>query len=271
VTIAIGILARDGVVLAADTQVGQQDYLKTGQTKIVIGRDTDHPERGYMAVTGAGTVSYVDSIKTELLDLFMDNGDVAMDEIEDQLKNRVKTFYSDHVLPFANYDYRERPDFSLLVAATRGNEWQLWATDKNTVRRGIGYDAVGAGAMYANILLSRVSMSDLDVRAARLLAAYVIYHVKECVDGCGMGTHIVALRSGNVTLSTQEEVDAMDRVFADFDQVESATLHYVLHGVPEIEDKKIAREISKFVHALRSAVNQLPEEISDITSSTDHT
>src|SRR5713101_7992480 len=54
VTIALGILARNGVVIAADTQVGMPEYLKMGRGKIAFGaQPSDQDDVRMLAVTGA--------------------------------------------------------------------------------------------------------------------------------------------------------------------------------------------------------------------------
>jgi hypothetical protein len=116
-TIALGILAHDGVVLAADSQITQEAYLKTGRTKIIIGSNFDHPEHGVIAISGSGSLGYIDAARAEIVNAFMKNHDSSLAEFEEILKERVNDFYSRHVLPFASQDYRERPDFQLLIAA----------------------------------------------------------------------------------------------------------------------------------------------------------
>ena len=66
-TIALGILARDGIVMATDSQVTETDYLKAGQQKIggVISSCIAKPKR-WLAVAGAGSLSQFQAFEQEL-------------------------------------------------------------------------------------------------------------------------------------------------------------------------------------------------------------
>src|SRR5438132_4917979 len=79
-TIAIGLLAQDGVILAADTEESIPDYLKRHQGKIMttevsittdsIGTVIDY-SKGVMAISGAGDADYLDSISQDMCSVFM--------------------------------------------------------------------------------------------------------------------------------------------------------------------------------------------------------
>ena len=64
-TIALGMLAGDGIiVLAADTQLGETEYLKTGEGKIAMSTSrvvSDHTKTRSFAITGAENVPYLDA------------------------------------------------------------------------------------------------------------------------------------------------------------------------------------------------------------------
>src|SRR5208283_5317188 len=64
-TIALGVLAKDGVVLAADTEL-TWGYLKTSGEKIW----TTEAETGALAIAGAGPGGYLEAVSQQLIDDF---------------------------------------------------------------------------------------------------------------------------------------------------------------------------------------------------------
>ena len=69
-TICIGILASDGIVIAADREEGD-GYVKTDQGKISTATRLIFPV-GSIAVTGSGWGSYLDEVAERLRDKFCD-------------------------------------------------------------------------------------------------------------------------------------------------------------------------------------------------------
>jgi hypothetical protein len=53
-----------------------------------------------------------------------------------------------------------------------------------------------------------------DVRRAAMLAAYVIFHVKEQVGGCGTGTNVMYLQDNTLHALSASEVDDVETLFA---------------------------------------------------------
>ena len=70
-TIAIGILAKDGIVLASDTQE-TSGYIKTEGSKILVGVGLPGSDREPwgLAITGAGSAAYLDSFSQETFGAF---------------------------------------------------------------------------------------------------------------------------------------------------------------------------------------------------------
>jgi hypothetical protein len=117
VTIALGILAHDSVVIAADTQMTYPDYLKTGQGKIAWLRKTaPSGQLGGLAITGAGSGAYLQHLQREFISRFSNNADLpTVDDLRQDLKTRMHEFYRDHVVPFSQYGAAERPDVWLIM------------------------------------------------------------------------------------------------------------------------------------------------------------
>jgi hypothetical protein len=86
-TIAIGTMYQQTMILAADSEVTIPDYMKGDKGKIhwtVSGTDM-------LAVTGAGEVAYLDAAFGEVMSLFHRKGDVW--EFGDKLDAWLQKFY----------------------------------------------------------------------------------------------------------------------------------------------------------------------------------
>jgi ATP-dependent protease HslVU (ClpYQ) peptidase subunit len=151
VTIALGILADDGVVVAADTQVGVADYLKTGQNKIDFARRLEADQQlEALAITGAGPVTYLSHLKQEFRNLIQPGTPpLSAEGLRQYAAKRIEEFYEKHVLPFSAYGI-ERPDVWLFLAYCDRDSVGLWDTDKNLLTPCRNYTAVGSGAWHAS-------------------------------------------------------------------------------------------------------------------------
>ena len=114
-TIAIGMLAEDGVVIAADTQESY-GYLKGETGKVRVGAGsimTVLPKAGpkrntAFAVSGSGNSPYVEAIGPELVEIALKYQEAGPTRIESHLREHVRKFYEKHVIPFSSYSGEER-------------------------------------------------------------------------------------------------------------------------------------------------------------------
>jgi hypothetical protein len=175
-TIALGVLCSDGIVLAADSEesTGYAGGVKTSSVKIATG--ISGAPIGYQvsaAISGAGRARYLDSAKDHLiipvLGSYVDNYDAVKDSIDGSLGE----FYAKYVIPFASLPDHDRPEISLIIARQCAGQLSLWTTDKNTVQRCFKYGAVGAGAAYATLLLSRY-IYPLNIAQGKMVAAHTL-------------------------------------------------------------------------------------------------
>jgi hypothetical protein len=226
-TIALGILAQDGILLAADSEETHSAEVKVDQRKLNLAIHWAQDGTRSALVTGAGDGHLIDVFSQQLQDRVFKDVRLKTDPIV-VLDECLAKFYAKHVLPFQHYQPMERPDFDLIVALTADDGVpHLYKSRLNTFLRcgpsTNGFAAVGIGALQATVLMKRVlgvgwrpKLND-----AAIVAGYVLHVVKETVPGCGKRSDIRALHGhGFSTLIppvTQELEEAVTRYSGQFE------------------------------------------------------
>ena len=239
-TIAIGLLASDGLVFAADTQETIPGYWKNEQGKVNVCARSGLPADSGVSMgffSGAGNSEYVSTLSLRLLKRFMAEPYISTsDDVVAALSPVLEEFHSKHILPFGSYPSAERPTVKMIGGwlYTKGTA-KLFVTEENLLHEQSFYAAVGVGSALANTLLQRFYQLDvLDVWDTMLLAAYVMNLVKESVDGCGKHTDIgfLAHESPRQVRLTRVESDALERVFEEYSNTVEARHFRDLCGAP---------------------------------------
>jgi 20S proteasome alpha/beta subunit len=225
-TIALGVRATNGIVVAADRQetVG---YQKNDAGKITATSRLN--PSGTLIVTGAGTGTYLDAIAQRLQAWFGDDKVTRTPaEIGEVINDLNRKFYAETVLPFATYAEQERPDYSLLIGCdVPAGPPVFFTTEKLSLKGTTDYDAVGVGAATAKALLSKFYVR-LPVAMAINLVAFVMYEVKASIEGCGLGTDILYTSGHVMTYLPDEEVREMEDAFRDYHRSERENLHHCI-------------------------------------------
>lgn len=229
-TIALGLIAEDGVVIAADRQETEGDQKKEqGKIESLWAMTV-----GSLLVSGAGNGPYIDSMSKRLQTCFGGEGWewCEVDEITERFKAVHSTFYSESVLPFSGYQPYERPDYELLFGCSIGNHAHLlWYSHKLTLNRVQEFRAVGVGASTAESLLAKFYARRLPLKVAISLAVYVVYQVKNSVEGCGFATDVMFTQIGSPPSRLAESaVQEMESAFAKYRLVERDELYRCIGG-----------------------------------------
>ncbi len=189
-TIALGLLAKDGLVIAADTEETYGNFLKVDQGKVsavLAAYQTPGQTRSRCClITGAGSGHHIDAIGQQLMNCVADGEDRSQGDIERDFGVILRNFYSEHIIPFAAYPEDQRPSLELLIGTQLPR--RLLVSQDNVLKDGSSYSAVGIGKLMAYPILGRFYRWPIDVRTAVLLASYVLFHVKDSVAGCGKST-----------------------------------------------------------------------------------
>jgi hypothetical protein len=194
-TIAIGIMAQDGLVIGADSEEST-GYLKSTQQKlsplflgVPLGNNPDPPS-GVCVFTGAGDGGYIDAITEDLAEVLYDQT-LHGHLLKKALGKRLKEFYKDHVIPFAAFPDNDRPSMELLIAVQK-HQHNLYVTNRTTIRRSSPYGVVGIGGTFAKNILDSL-WRPASTKQIAVLAVYILAMVKENVEGCGKGSSVMIL------------------------------------------------------------------------------
>jgi len=233
-TIAIGILAGDGIVIASDSEESDQ-YFKRSQSKVSL----FHNEKaGTCAVSGAGnSAGHIDTLAGNMGKRFLDTLLASQESaLEKNLGECVEEFHARHIFPC-----NEHLEATMLLGATYGSTTSIWVTSKSTIRQVAPYGAVGIGSAFAQSMLDRLWRM-MPVASIEILAAYVMFQTKEYVDGCGKATSIISLQNSNPGFAymPDSDVEALERAFRKdwskreenllWELIESIELNQLLRG-----------------------------------------
>jgi hypothetical protein len=226
VTIVIGLLAEDGIVVAADTQetIGS---MKIDESKVLVAnKGTKRQKAGALIVSGAGDGGYLDTINQEICDCFLSNK-WDKKSFTNSIKRQLKQFHADHIIPFSMLPSHERPELSLVLGGQIGTNLLLLESDRSTIRPCRNYAAVGIGHTHARAMLRRYWVKLNTVKAASL-AAYIMFNVKNNVDGCGNETQIVILKDGHAEYLSDRNIFMLEHSFREYQADEVLMLHFAL-------------------------------------------
>jgi hypothetical protein len=205
-TICVGIISGEGVVIAADTQESAGDG-KRDQNKLIhvsCGMpkpDTGTPGATFIA-TGAGDAGYLDAFFYQLSkNVYSCNG---MNHFEAYMAEQIRSFHEDHIFPISERGVTPAI-LDVLVGATSGWNTGIFVTSGSTLRRATFHCAVGIGSHFAQSLLNQHSWCKT-LREAQLLAAYVIYLTKSQVAHCGLHTSISSLHNSVMDVDTDGNI-----------------------------------------------------------------
>ena len=200
-TICIGIVAQDGIVIAADAQESDS-YFKRGQQKILtwhvlgLGSGPQPPPAGCV-ITGAGDAGFIDSFTRKLLASV--KGSMTIQTFQAHLENEIAAFYGRHVAPILSSN--PESDFQMLIGVYFGFASALFVTYRSTVRRAMPTVAIGAATFGMRMLEEMPYVPE--VNSLEIIAAHVIATTKDCIEGRAKYTDIVSIHNCVIVEGTQ--------------------------------------------------------------------
>jgi hypothetical protein len=153
----------------------------------------------------------------------------------------VRQFHVDHIAPFPPSDYpNDGPAVSLIIATEQHVKVSgqtrylhgLWATEKSIMARYHEFAAVGVGAGHATNLLNRLWLDrDMNLVGTAILAAFIVFHVKDYVDGCGNYTDLVAIKDADSVFLTRDQATKLEAVFRQMSRkTERIVANFLMSG-----------------------------------------
>lgn len=221
-TIAVGILADEALIIASDTEESTPSH-KRSVSK--INEFGDH-KNNMMLVAGAGPDSHIETMGEILGDAL---GDVRADgkaSLKKLFRELLVEYYRQHILCWPSMTEREENDFQLLIGLSLKEadgtfSQSLLVTSTTTLREAQSYAAVGIGRTYANNLLEpRVLGNTSSFKETMALTAIdVIRCVKRDVPGCGKETEVRTLDYDGASCSWSWSINEdVEKMFQEFDR-----------------------------------------------------
>ena len=207
-TIALGLICRDSVVLAADTEI--TGFVgKWRREKI---RNCVWTSKIGIATVFAGTVEFAimacDKVFSRLLD-------VTTPEVPSILNIIEGTICEVYEGPVAAFPGPDKPNFSLLLGIRLFDDdfVHFIKTSDTAVRRADAFESIGIGAELARYIGSKLFHGGMSLDEGAVLAAYVLHEVKNNVSGCGGSSLILALEPNGLRVASSEKLAKLEDWF----------------------------------------------------------
>lgn len=241
-TIALGIMAREGIVIAADSEVST-DMTRISGMKVFC---FDDSKGGRIIVTGSGNTHYLQSAAYSIGKIFTEHPDDPLIELEPTMQAFLETFYENHVTPFSTTP--DPPDIALIIGASRGSESKGWISQNNILNQWrVTHAAVGIGEIHARAVLGTLAHA-CDFESAKIMAAYVVWLVKQRIAYCGKDTHIECFGNDGPSSLTLGQIQALENIFSNIKYLESSLWAYVFGSKSAPADQSF---VYKFIEDLK--------------------
>lgn len=220
-TVAVGFMCTDGIVLAADKEVSTPTVKFAGPKAWIYRypRQGDNPVL-QVGIVGAGDYGFIKFAAERIdnqLTLWIDrHGTASMDEVNDAIQVVIDDVHKNHLYPFGQP--HERPTVDLLVGIWLSGRIRLARTSYTAITKVWNYEAVGIGSDLATFLVRRSYTDRIPLSSAMFWASYVLMHAKNYVPGCGGPSDIIAMyKSGTAGLVKRETITDYEKFAKDFD------------------------------------------------------
>jgi hypothetical protein len=256
-TVALGLVAWDGIVLAADMQESD-GYFKEYGVKIssdAMDSRVDSNMRAAIGITGAGPAVHLDAIAEQIIGGFHAHQFQSLNDFETWTGEVVADFYKKHVVDIAPHVDR---DFRLIIGAQIENRCALWTSDATVIKRVPTLEAVGSGAPFAKMALEARSISP-NVELGILLAILGVARAREYDIHSGKGTHIVCLRDNITHIVPWFRVNQVEELFRRYAGIEFSAFQYAT-GHRMTSEGQHPGKIAKWLEELRADFRKVASE-----------
>lgn len=241
-TIIVGIICQDGLVVASDSQAGSfrgVHVKRLDYTKIY----SFNFDGSKVVVTGAGESPFIVRAK-EIIEgnskdkkfrtsrEIADVAEEAMTEITKRyMIERFKDLGSSTKTPQPDDSLLSPPNFALVLGTYCGDGPCLYTVYPDGVAgREEGYASLGSGSAFAEYLLARLYRPDLTIEGGVRIAAYVVEEVKKADVHCGGPTQIVVVKKNLVERKSTKEIGRVVQYLEGFDNEIKAAWKIIAGG-----------------------------------------
>jgi hypothetical protein len=252
VTIAAGFVARDGIVLCADTQETYGQLRKINVGKIIARPESFVPNLPRIVFAGAGHGHFIDKLANEAWKRVASrnpSGDFTdvCDDIESSIKDTHEEFgriFQQGAMPSAEIIYG-------VAASGRVGLFRAIGPIVNPVDR---YASVGVGLYLADYIHDRLGLASpalADSGFYEILAIYLLQQAKDYIEGCGGESHVFTLkRNGKIDVVDPADVQLIAGHITQLDRNSSS----VLMSTPDLNlnDDEMEDRIEMFLTLARN-------------------
>ncbi|HLZ92024.1 MAG TPA: hypothetical protein VKQ28_09935 [Candidatus Acidoferrum sp.] len=259
-TVIIGQLHHDGVILAADME-------ETSSMKRMVSKlpSCTNVHKGSMIIGGAGPACYIDDITQQLLGHFANLTSPNWPDLEDHIRTRIKEYYNNFILRWPSPEERRNEEFSLLIGTTlyQNNNFvhRLWTSEKGTLRHTARHHAIGIGADYANILLDEIPWAG-SLLFHVLLTIYILKRVKRHALYVGKESQVAHMTRKTVYVS-EPLIERAEELFTKYDDAAIRTFVTTIMDKSQWEgfDNDADKTTLTSVQSLRSEFRELLKQL----------
>jgi 20S proteasome alpha/beta subunit len=199
-TIALGFVCQNGVILAADSEVAYEGTKTPGQKIFLI----DGGTYWSIAVAAAGGVDLIRMAVDDLKHTLQTDRDLTLEKIRQKIIERIKYFRDDYIWPAAERGIELALDLLIAVRTIDGRSALLKVNgiEGGLVSEVSGCEFIGIGHEIARSVSSWLFGLGFKLEMGERLAEQVIRWVKATVPGCGGSTQIWVLPNMGTGLRT---------------------------------------------------------------------
>ena len=242
-TIIVGIICNDGLVIACDSQASSMKGVPVKRTEYTKIYDIPMGGDGCALLSGAGTGAFItraselltDKCKNTVCRTPREFADICEDVVTEIFKRYVidkskalgmtKARISKEMDGSTQWQEGEvePPGIVIISGIQCGNpkspDWCLYTIHSNGVaEKSEKYDAIGSGSAIAEYLLARLCSEESSYEQSIQVAVYIIEEVKKIDPFCGGPTQVVSLSKNGVKRLAPREVKGIADLVMEQDE-----------------------------------------------------
>lgn len=259
-TIVVGIVCKNGLVMAADSQA--ESYRGVKVKRLDYHKITAFPPSGdlYVAVSGAGTGTFISKATDKLKEKYESTKITTPDELSDISEEIMTLMQKRYVIDkmdrlgisktshnhsrLRKFQFDMELNFIMMVGCTTksGELPSIYTIGADGVSEcGEKFASVGSDSAYAEYLLTKMYREDITTEQGKQLAILVIEEVKRIDPGCGGPTHVVILNKDGIQQLSSEEIKGITE---GVQKTEACTNH-VWWSI--VNNEKSCEAVEKFI------------------------